>query len=203
MHYTLEVQNMVKHFGGIQALKGVDFQLRPGEVHALVGANGAGKSTLIKIITGAYSPDPGCGKILFQGEPVSIHNPIQARELGISAVYQEFSLVNSLSVAENLQMGRLKRRGPFIDWKRVNCEAYEVLSMMDTVIDPKTLVKDLSVAQRQLVEIAKAISCDAQVFIMDEPTASLTDNDIENMFSVIRKLIARGMSIIYIASFIN
>jgi ABC-type sugar transport system ATPase subunit len=199
MHYTLEVQNMVKHFGGIQALKGVDFQLRPGEVHALVGANGAGKSTLIKIITGAYNPDPGCGKILFQGEPVAIHNPIQARELGISAVYQEFSLVNSLSVAENLQMGRLKRRGPFIDWKRVNCEAYKVLSMMDTVIDPKTLVKDLSVAQRQLVEIAKAISYDAQVFIMDEPTASLTDNDIENMFSVIRKLIARGMSIIYVS----
>ncbi len=199
MQYMLEVKKMVKHFGGIQALKGVDFQLKPGEVHALVGANGAGKSTLIKIITGAYRPDPGCGEIIFQGETVEIHNPIQARHLGISAVYQEFSLVNSLSVAENLQMGRLTKKGPFVDWKTINEEAREVLSMMDTVIEPKTLVKNLSVAQRQLVEIAKAISYDAKVFIMDEPTASLTDNDIDNMFTVIKKLVAKGMSIIYVS----
>ncbi len=195
----LEVKNMVKHFGGIQALKGVDFQLKAGEVHALVGANGAGKSTLIKIITGAYKPDPGTGEILFQGKPVVIQNPLQARHLGISAVYQEFSLVNSLSVAENLQMGRLATHGPFVDWKKVNKDAQEVLSMMDTFIKPTSLVKNLSVAQRQLVEIAKAISYDAKVFILDEPTASLTDNDIENMFTVIKKLVAKGMSIIYVS----
>ncbi|MBK5195617.1 MAG: sugar ABC transporter ATP-binding protein [Proteiniphilum sp.] len=191
---------MVKHFGGIQALKGVNFQLRPGEVHALVGANGAGKSTLIKIITGAYQADPGCGEICFQGNPVQIHNPFQARELGISAVYQEFSLVNSLSVAENMLMGRLPRKFKgYIDWQKAEEQAHSILEQLETKINPRTMVKKLSVAQRQLVEIAKALSCDSKVFIMDEPTASLTENDIDNMFKVVKKLAAKGISIIYVS----
>lgn len=197
----LRVEGITKTFAGIKALDNVDFSLKAGEIHALVGANGAGKSTLIKILTGAYKAD--AGKIFLEDQQVTIHNPQDANRQGISAVYQEFSLINQLTVAENIYMGKLPYKNykvlKKVDWKKMNEEAEKVLSIMETPINPKTLVGDLSVAQKQLVEIAKALSNNSKILIMDEPTASLTDNDIDNMLEVVRGLAAKGISIIYVS----
>ncbi|GAK58971.1 putative ribose/galactose/methyl galactoside import ATP-binding protein [Candidatus Vecturithrix granuli] len=194
----LQVHNISKHFGGIAALENVRFDLRQGEVHALVGANGAGKSTLIKILTGAHLPDQG--EITLNSQTVHIHSPWDARVLGISAVYQEFSLNKSLSVAENIYMGKLPtHHGFMVNWKEVYDNAERVLAQMESHISPQTLVKDLSVAQKQLVEIAKALSNQSKILIMDEPTASLTDNDIEHLFRVVKGLAKQGISVIYVS----
>jgi len=197
----LKVEGITKTFAGIVALDHVDFSLKKGEIHALVGANGAGKSTLIKILTGAYKADSG--KIFLNGKEVIILNPHQANQLGISAVYQEFSLINQLSVAENIYMGKLPCKDfkvlKKVDWQQMNQNAQEVLGMMETPIDTKALVGNLSVAQKQLVEIAKALSNNSSILIMDEPTASLTDNDIENMMNVVKGLAKKGISIIYVS----
>ena len=197
----LKAEGVTKKFGGIIALDNAQLEVRRGEVHALVGANGAGKSTLIKIITGAYSNDQG--NIYLEGEEVHIKSTFDAREKGISAVYQEFSLINTLSVAENIYMGKLinKKWGPVnqVDWKVVNKRAQEILDLLESDIKPETIVGNLSVAQKQLVEIAKALSNDIKVLIMDEPSASLSENDIENMFRVIKGLKEKGISIIYVS----
>ena len=193
----LEAKNISKHFGGIAALENAHLELRAGEVHALVGANGAGKSTLIKIITGAHHPD--CGEILLEGKPVKIHSTWEARNIGISAVYQEFSLNNNLTVAENIYMGKLPTRNGVVNWKETYAKAASVLEQMDCQISPKTLVRDLSVAQKQLIEIAKALSNQSKILIMDEPTAALTDNDIAHMFTVLKGLVKQGLSIIYVS----
>lgn len=197
----LSCRRVSKRFGGLQALDQVKLDVHGGEVHALVGANGAGKSTLIKIITGAVSMDRDVGRIQLGDQHVEIKNPNHARLLGISAVYQEFSLINSLSVAENIFLGSppAKARGVALDWKEMDRAAKQVLSQLDTPIDTKALVRDLSVAQRQVVEIAKALKNDSRVLIMDEPTASLTDNDIEQMFKIIRTLKAKGIGIVYVS----
>lgn len=198
---VLKAEGVIKKFGGITALDHASLEVRKGEVHALVGANGAGKSTLIKIITGAYSNDEG--RIYLDGKEIQVKSTFEARALGISAVYQEFSLINTVSVAENIYMGKLIKRkvGSLsqVDWKTVNSEAKKILDLLGCDIKPEELVGDLSVAQKQMVEIAKALSNDIKVLIMDEPTASLSDNDIENMFKIVKGLQEKGISIIYVS----
>ncbi|CUX30139.1 MULTISPECIES: sugar ABC transporter ATP-binding protein [Clostridia] len=198
---VLKAEGITKRFGGITALDNASLEVRRGEVHALVGANGAGKSTLIKIITGAYSNDEG--HIFLEGKDIRVKSTFEARALGISAVYQEFSLINTVSVAENIYMGKLlkKQIGPIkqVDWKKVNEEAQKTLSLLNSDINPQELVSNLSVAQKQMVEIAKAMSNDIKVLIMDEPTASLSEHEIDNMFHVVKELQKKGISIIYVS----
>lgn len=197
----LKAEGVTKKFGGITALDHASLEVRKGEVHALVGANGAGKSTLIKIITGAYTNDEG--EVYMNGEKVHVKSTFEARALGISAVYQEFSLINTVSVAENIYMGKLlkKKAGPLkpVDWKAVNSQAQEILDMLECEIKPDTIVGTLSVAHKQMVEIAKALSNNPSILIMDEPTASLSDKEIDNLFKIVKNLKAKGISIIYVS----
>lgn len=197
----LKAEGVTKKFGGITALNKASLEVRKGEVHALVGANGAGKSTLIKIITGAYSNDEG--EIYLEGKKVKIKSTFEARALGVSAVYQEFSLINTVSVAENIYMGKLlkKKTGPLkpVDWKAVNQEAQKILDSLESDIRPETIVGTLSVAQKQMVEIAKALSNNPKILIMDEPTASLSDKEIDNMFKIVKNLRSKGISVIYVS----
>jgi ribose transport system ATP-binding protein len=197
----LRAENISKHFAGIVALDRASLDLRRGEILAVVGANGAGKSTLVKIITGAHTCDSG--EIYLEGEPVHIRSTLDARAKGISAVYQEFSLINTISVAENIYMGKLLKNNwgpiPRVDWKRIRAEAERILKVLNCDIGADTLVGDLSVSQRQMVEIAKAMSNDIKVLIMDEPTASLSEDEIKNLFTIIRSLNAKGISVIYIS----
>lgn len=199
---VLKAENVTKKFGGITALDKACFSLERGEVHALVGANGAGKSTLIKIITGAYSNEEG--DIYLEGKKLKVKSTFEARAKGISAVYQEFSLINTVSVAENVYMGKLpyKKMGPIrqVDWKKINEETGRILDMLGVkTISPEQIVGSLSVAQKQMVEIAKALSNEIKVLILDEPTASLSEHEIDNMFKIVRGLKEKGISIIYVS----
>ncbi len=194
---VLEMQAIDKHFPGVHALDKVDFDLRRGEVHVLVGENGAGKSTLIKILSGAYTADSG--DIFMHGKKVDIRDPHHAQQLGISAVYQELNLLPGLSVAENIFLGRQPLTNGLIDWPRMYQQAAALLAELGVDIAPRSTVRGLGVAEQQLVEIAKALSLEADIIIMDEPTASLTDWEIEELFRTIHTLKARGVSIIYIS----
>jgi len=197
----LKAVGITKRFSGTVALDHAGLEVRKGEIHALVGANGAGKSTLIKIIAGAYSKDEG--EVYLDDKEVNIKSTHEARLLGISAVYQEFSLINTLTVAENIYMGKLLKKniGPIqrVDWKKINAEAKKILNLLEVDISPETIVGHLSVAQKQMVEIAKALSNEIKLLIMDEPTASLSDHEIENMFKVIKGLREKGISILYVS----
>src|ERR1700687_1089991 len=194
----LEANSITKSYAGVRALKNASFELLEGEVHALIGENGAGKSTLIKIITGAIQPDSGslsvCGRLVEQNDP-SI-----SRSLGIAAIYQQPSLFPDLSVAENialaLESGGLWRK---VNWKERNRRARQLIERAGASIDPEQLVSTLSMPEQQLVEIAKAIGADAKILIMDEPTASLTDREVERLFRVIGTLRGEGAGIIYIS----
>ena len=196
--FLLEARSITKAFAGVQALKGVSFDLLEGEVHALIGENGAGKSTLIKIMTGAVKADSGM--LFVSGRQVPYNDPAIARSLGIAAIYQQPALFPHLTVSENialaLEAGSLWRR---INWKRRYQRAAELLARIGASIDPDRLVSGLSMPEQQLVEIAKAIGAEAKILIMDEPTASLTDREVENLFSVIGLLRSRGVGIIYIS----
>jgi len=198
LHPLLEATSITKSFAGVHALEGVTFELRPGEVHALIGENGAGKSTLIKVITGAEVPDSG--GLLVSGRSVRQMDPSAARALGIAAIYQQPALFAHLTVAENialaLEQGRPWRR---VDWKARYRRAAELLERMGAGIDPGRLVKSLSMPEQQLVEIAKAIGADAKILVMDEPTASLTEREVERLFGAIRVLRSEGAGIIYIS----
>ncbi|MBF9015995.1 MULTISPECIES: sugar ABC transporter ATP-binding protein [unclassified Oceanispirochaeta] len=193
----LETRNISKGFPGVQALKNVGFSLHKGEVHALIGENGAGKSTLIKILTGAHQPDGG--EIILEGEKLSDMNPHQAMSCGISAIYQEFNLIPYLTVAENMYFGREFTKSCFLDMEKMNKSASEIFASMGVDIDPGTQVSELSVAYKQLVEIAKAVSQNSRILIFDEPTAALTNSETENLFKLIKKLQNEGVSIIYIS----
>lgn len=200
----LSLEGITKEFPGVKALDSVDFRLLPGEIHALVGENGAGKSTLIKIISGAY----GCnkGKIFIEGKEVQINVPQNAINFGISTIYQEFTLAPHLSVAENLFLGKELPKNNFgkIQWSEVYKNAIELLKRLElNDVDPHKLVKDLSVAQQRLIEIAKALVADTRILIMDEPTTCLTQNEINILFKVVRVLKNKGISIIYISHYLD
>ncbi|MCL2035445.1 MAG: sugar ABC transporter ATP-binding protein [Oscillospiraceae bacterium] len=193
----LKIKNMHKTFPGVYALKGVEFDIFPGEVHALVGENGAGKSTLIKIMSGVY--DFSEGEYEIEGKSANIQNPLDAINKGLSVIYQELNLVGSLSVAENVYFGRLPAKNGQVKWKELYSETKRYLEMVGLNVDPRLKVQYLSVAQQQLVEIAKAISLNSKVIIMDEPTSALSPKEIEYLFKVIRELSASSVGIVYVS----
>jgi ABC-type sugar transport system ATPase subunit len=195
---VLQMRGIGKRFPGVHALAGVDFEVRPGEVHALLGENGAGKSTLIKIMAGVYAPD--VGEYLVDGEPVAMGSPRDAHAHGVSVVFQELSQVESLSVAENVFFGRLPATAfGTVDRARLHREAARLLEAVGLAVDPRGRLGALSVAQRQLVEIAKALSLDATVIAMDEPTSALSHAEIETLFALIGRLTERGVGIVYVS----
>lgn len=193
----LHMDSISKHFPGVQALKNVSLRLGKGEVLALVGENGAGKSTLIKILSGVYKPDEG--DISFEERKIEISSPLDAIELGISTIYQETSLVQELSVGENIFLGRQPTKYGQIDWKSMNEDAQKILDDLGITTSPLASVGDLSVAQQQFVEIAKALSFNTKIIVMDEPTASITDEDTAKLFEIVRRIRAKGTSFIYIS----
>ncbi len=193
----IEMKGIVKTFPGVKALNNVGLCLKKGEIIALVGENGAGKSTLIKILSGAYTPDEG--EIYFNGKLVTIKNPLFAINLGISTIYQETALVQELSIAENIFLGRQPRGSAGIDWKKMNDDARKILEKLSLDLDTKTIISDLSAGKQQFIEIAKALSIDAQVIVLDEPTSSMVEEDAKTLFSVLNKIKAQGTSAIYIS----
>jgi rhamnose transport system ATP-binding protein len=194
----LSVVGIAKAFAGVQALRGVSFDLHPGEVHALVGENGAGKSTLIKVITGAHAPD--AGTIEIDGRPVVHNSPLLSRSLGIAAIYQQPALFPDLTVAENVALG-FESGGLWrlIDWRARRARAKELLDRIGARIDPDAPVGSLTMPEQQMVEIAKSLGGRAKVLIMDEPTASLPEHEVENLFRVVRDLKAQGVGVVYIS----
>jgi inositol transport system ATP-binding protein len=192
----LRMEHISKSFPGVVALGNVDFEVLPGEVHGLLGENGAGKSTLLKILSGAYQPD--AGTMTLGGEDIVLPTPLDAQRRGIVTIYQEFNLIPTMTVAENLFLGREPGAGPFISWKRMREETAEVLARLGLDLDPMMPVSDLSVGEQQMVEIARALSMESRIIIMDEPTAALTETEVERLFRIVRDLKARGISIIYV-----
>lgn len=200
MKQTLvEMNGIIKHFAGVHALKECKFDLRSGEVHALVGENGAGKSTMMKILTGVYQKDQG--SIFYQGEEVNITNTAMAQKLGISMIHQELNLSPDLTVAQNIFIGREPRKAIrfFLDDKEMNRQTEQLLKQMNLDISPTIQIKELTVAKQQMVEIIKAISYESQVLIMDEPTAALSDSEIDDLFKMIEQLRKNGVGIVYIS----
>lgn len=194
----LEVRHISKTFPGVKALSDVSIQIQPGQAHAFVGENGAGKSTLMKILNGNYTKDSG--EILIDGRPVEIRSPQEAHALGISIIFQEFNLVPTLSVAENLFIGRLPKKKNRIDWKQLYAMAHKALCRIGYDLDPAMQVSKLTVAQMQMVEIAKAISYEnTRVLLMDEPSATLTNKECDMLFQVVRELKSQGIAVIYIS----
>jgi ribose transport system ATP-binding protein len=195
----VSMEGIDKSFPGVHALNQCRFELRPGEVHALVGENGAGKSTLMKVLAGVYAKD--AGRILFKGQEVDIQSPRAAQHLGISMIHQELNLMNHLSVAQNIFIGREPRRWVrfLLDEAKINEQAKRLLEMLHLDLDPRTKVADLTVAKQQMVEIAKALSFNSDVLIMDEPTAALTDREIDDLFRIIRQLRQKGVGVVHIS----
>lgn len=198
---VLSAQGVVKAFPGIKALNGVDFNLRRGEIHALLGENGAGKSTLIKVLTGVYSRDGG--EILLEGKPIHPSGTGHAQRLGISTVYQEVNLVPNLSVAQNLYLGREPKRWGLIDWRSMYRQARDLLAGYDLDIDVTLPVSRYSVAVQQLVAIARGVSMSARVLVLDEPTASLDADEVETLFTIMRSLRDRGIGIVFVTHFLD
>jgi len=195
--YLLEMLDMNKTFPGVVALKDARLQVRPGTVHALLGENGAGKSTLMKCLFGIYREDSG--HILYNGEEVRFNNPRQALDDGISMVHQELNQVLECNVMENIWLGRFPMKGPFLDKKEMYKITERIFSEYKINVDPRQRVDNLSISQRQMVEIAKAVSYDARVIVLDEPTSSLTEQEVEHLFRIIRSLQERACGIIYIS----
>ncbi|MBP2449194.1 sugar ABC transporter ATP-binding protein [Rhizobium leguminosarum] len=195
---VLSARGVTKHFGGVQALRGVDFDLKVGEIHALLGENGAGKSTLMNLMSGVHMPDQG--EIFIDGKPARFHSPRDAQAAGIATIFQELDLVSSLSVAANLFLGReLVHRHGMLDGKAMLLEARKRLEAIDRSIDPAQLVGELSIGQRQVVAIVKALSYASRALIMDEPTAALTVGEVDRLFDIMRGLVSSGVGIVYIS----
>lgn len=195
--YILEMKNIYKSFFGVPVLKDISLSVERGEVHVLLGENGAGKSTLIKILSGAYVKDSG--SVYINGELADIENPSDGIDHGISVIYQEFNLVPHLSIMENILLGKEIRKGVFIDKQAGRKLALKHMERIGLNVNPDTLICDLSVAQRQMVEIAKALSNDSKVLVLDEPTAAITSTETEALFEIIRELKKEGLGIIYIS----
>jgi ribose transport system ATP-binding protein len=194
----LEMRSITKRFPGVLALNEVNFDVRKGEVHALVGENGAGKSTLMKILSGVYERDSG--DVIFKGQPVAFRNPRQSQLAGITTIYQELNQVPYLSVTENIFLGtELTRGGVALKWSEMHQQARELLAKLHLDIDPRTQVNELGVGMQQMVEVAKALYHKADLIIMDEPTSSLSIREINDLFSIVRELKAEGVSVIYIS----
>ena len=192
----LDMQNISKTFGKVQALKGVSLDLYAGEVLALMGENGAGKSTLMNILSGSLQPTSG--EIYLKGQRVSVSDPITAKKLGIAKIHQELQIVPELSVAENIFLGRWKSNGPVVDFRNMKEESKKYLDMLDVKVDPGKKLKDLRIGEQQLVEIAKAISLNSEIIVMDEPTSAISEKEAEKLFAIIRRLRSEGKGIIYI-----
>ncbi|WP_439943917.1 sugar ABC transporter ATP-binding protein [Streptomyces sp. BBFR115] len=195
--WIVEVAGVDKSFAGVHALRGVDFRLRPGEVHALIGENGAGKSTLIKVMTGVYRPD--AGRIRFAGEDRAFRNPLEAQAAGISTIYQEVNLVPLMSVARNLCLGREPRRFGLVDVRAMNRLAAEALKRYGVDVDVTRPLGSLGLGAQQMVALARAVQIDARVVVMDEPTSSLEPREVETLFSVIRDLKRQGIAVVYVS----
>lgn len=195
--YRVELLHIGKSFGGVPALKDVSLRAKRGEIHALLGENGAGKSTLMKVLSGAHQKD--AGSIRIDGQPVTINNPDDSKRLGIGIIYQEFSLVPALSVADNIYLDHLNRGGFWVRSKALNRQAQALLTGLGFAIDPRALVANLSVAHQQVVEIAKALSATVNVLILDEPTAVLAPEETRRLFAVLHNLKQQGVTIIYIS----
>jgi ribose transport system ATP-binding protein len=195
----ISVKKLSKSFPGVRALHDIQFDLVAGEVHTLMGENGAGKSTLMKILAGVYTRDSG--EIVYDGQPVDFQSPREAQALGVCIIHQELQLMNHLSVAQNMFIGREPRGrlGVFLDEDKLNKQASEILARMHMNLDPRAIVSTLTVAKQQMVEIAKALSFDSRVLIMDEPTSALNDAEIAELFRIIRELKSGGVGIIYIS----
>ena len=193
----LTMRGIRKRFPGVVALSDVDFEVRRGEVHVLLGENGAGKSTLMKILSGACERD--AGEIIIDGQPVALRSPREAQQLGISTIYQDFNLVPQLSAAANIYLGREPSRGGMIDRRALLTDAERLLRSLGTAIDPRAPVRTLGVAEQQMVEVAKALSLECRILIMDEPTSALTEAEIEQLFAAIRRLTASGVAVVYIS----
>lgn len=193
----LKLENITKIFPGVKALDGVTFELEKGEVHVLLGENGAGKSTLMKVLAGVHQQDGG--RIIYKGEEVRFTNPKQAQEKHIAIIYQEFNLMPNLTVGQNIYLGREPIKNGLIDKKKLYEDAQKMLDFLQVDIDVHEKVANLGVAKQQLVEVAKALSIDAEILIMDEPTASLSDLEIEQLFKTIKRLQDQQVSIIYIS----
>ena len=193
----IELKDIVKIFPGVKALDGVSFDIREGEVHSLCGENGAGKSTLIKVMTGAHARDGG--DYLIDGQSVSFKSTTEGIAKGVSCVYQELSIAPQLDVAKNLFIGNLPMKGGLVDHKTLYKEAAEILEELDMPISPKTIAGDLSVGQQQMIEIGRALTRNARLIIMDEPTSSLSEAETDTLFKIIKKLVAKNIAIVYIS----
>ena len=194
---VLEMKNITKTFPGVKALDRVNFSLEKGEVHALLGENGAGKSTLMKVLNGIHERDEG--EIFVKGEPVKFQNTKEAQNAGLAIIHQELELIPYLNVVENIFLGREERNGVFINYKKLYQKTEEVLDLLGVDIDPKAKIKDLNIGSQQMVEIAKAVSQNADILVMDEPTSSLTNQEIEILFELIERLKEQEIAIVYIS----
>lgn len=194
----IQFDHITQEFPGVLALDDVTVSIRRGGVHALVGENGAGKSTLVKLAGGVYQPTGG--RVIYQGQPISIPTPYAARKLGIGIVHQEFPLCAELTVAGNMYLGNERKVGPgLLDWKTMNARAAEVLTSLGVEVDPRTPVGRLNVGQQQMVEIARSLLFESQIIFMDEPTSALTSKEGDQLFRVIRRLVERGITIVYVS----
>ena len=185
-----------KGFPGVQALDGVDFEVMPGEVHALLGENGAGKSTLLKILSGAQQPDRGT--ISIDGKTVTLNTPLEAQRCGVVTIYQEFTLAPNLTIAENVFIGREPGNGIFVNWRQMREETRAITRRLGLELRPTAVVRDLNVAEQQMVEIARALSMKSRLIVMDEPTSALSSAEVEKLFRIVRDLKAQGISIIFV-----
>lgn len=194
----IRMEGISKSFPGVQALSGINLSVRPSSVHALIGENGAGKSTLIKVLMGVYGNNYE-GKIYIEGKETAIQNPMQAKSLGLLAIYQDITMAPHLSVGENFFLGRLPRKGASVDWKKVYKDSEAILQDLGINVDVRKKLSELTVAQQEMISIAKAVSEDAKLAIFDEPTALLTDEDTRMLFGIIRRMKEKGLGIIYIS----
>ncbi|ALA71942.1 D-ribose transporter ATP-binding protein [Geobacillus stearothermophilus 10] len=201
--YILEMKGITKEFPGVRALDNVTFSVRKGEIHALCGENGAGKSTLMKVLSGVYPYGSYDGEIYLEGKEARFRNIKESQEAGIAIIYQELAVVEEMTVAENLFLGHELMRGKYIDWNRLYFEAQKWLQKIGLDIDPETKVRNLTVGKQQLIEIAKALSKNAKIIILDEPTAALTDSDVAILKNILCDLRSQGVTCIYISHKLN